>query len=71
MRTPASKSPFPTVARGATGVIVVRVSLIAFGGGKRDNRAVTAMATSLGGQGDLIPYFFPPPGGPASAASCS
>ncbi len=42
-------------ARGASGVIVARVTLIMFRGAERVNRAVAAAATASGGRGDLIP----------------
>ncbi len=45
-------------ARGASGVIVARVTLVVFGGAKRVNRAVAAMATALGGRGGSNPLIF-------------
>jgi hypothetical protein len=45
--------------RGASGVIVARVTLVAFRGGKRVNRAVAAAATDSGGRGGIqYPDFF-------------
>ncbi len=46
------------VERGALGVILVRVTLVAFGGGKRVNRAVMAAATALRGWGGSNPLIF-------------
>jgi hypothetical protein len=54
----ASKSSFPTAARGALGVIVARVTLVAFGGAKRANRATVAAVTALGGWGGSNPLIF-------------
>jgi hypothetical protein len=45
-------------AREASGVIVARVTLVAFGGGKRVNRAITAAATASGGLGGSNPLIF-------------
>ncbi len=45
-------------ARGALGVIVARVILLAFGGAERVIRAVTAAATAYGGQGGSNPQIF-------------
>ncbi len=45
-------------ARGASKVIVARVTLVAFGGAKRVNRAVMAAATASGGQGGTNPLIF-------------
>jgi hypothetical protein len=42
-------------ASGALGVIVARVTLVAFGRAERVNRAIAAMVTALGGGEDLIP----------------
>jgi hypothetical protein len=47
-----------TKARGASGVIIARVNLGAFGGGKRVNMAVTAAATASGGWGGSNPLIF-------------
>jgi hypothetical protein len=40
-------------ARGASGVIVARVTLVAFGGAERVNRAIVAAATTSGGGGGI------------------
>ncbi len=40
-------------ARGASGVIIARVTLVAFGGAERINRAVAAAATASGGRGGI------------------
>jgi hypothetical protein len=45
-------------ARGALGIIVARVTLVAFGGGERVNRAVAATATALEGRGGSNPLIF-------------
>ncbi len=45
-------------ARGASGVIVVRVTLIVFRGAKRVNRAITATATAYVGRGGSNPLIF-------------
>jgi hypothetical protein len=45
-------------ARGALGVIVARVTLVAFGGAKRVNRVITATATAYGGRGGSNPLIF-------------
>jgi hypothetical protein len=45
-------------ARGASGVIVARVTLIAFGGAKRVNRAIAAAATAYGGRGGSNSLIF-------------
>jgi hypothetical protein len=45
-------------ARGALGVIIVRVTLVMFGGGERVKRAVAAVATAYGGRGGSNPLIF-------------
>jgi hypothetical protein len=45
-------------ARGVSGMIVARVTLVIFGGVERVNRAVTAAATALGGWGRSNPLIF-------------
>jgi hypothetical protein len=45
-------------ARGALGVIIARVTLVAFGGSKRVNRAVAAAVTASGGWGGSNPLIF-------------
>jgi hypothetical protein len=45
-------------ARGALGVIIARVTLVAFRGAKRVNRAVAATATASGGRGGSNPLIF-------------
>ncbi len=44
-------------ARGALGVIIARVTLVAFGGVKRVNRAIAAAATAPGGRGGSNPLI--------------
>jgi hypothetical protein len=45
-------------ARGASGVIVARVTIIVFGGAKRVNMAIAATATSYEGRGGSNPLIF-------------
>jgi hypothetical protein len=45
-------------ARGASGVIIARVTLVAFRGAERVNRPVAAAATTLGRRGGSNPFFF-------------
>ena len=54
----ASESSFPTAARGALGVIAMKVTLVTFRGAERVNRASAATATALGGGGSNPLIFF-------------